>query len=175
MREKGSSLNPKGAMALSNYFPNNVVALHVKAGIIRLKRLVVGCSWSASKFRRRFRALSHLRLSLLFSLTISHQPTPLVLQMTVSVAPVSPGFDIFSFVTTEDVKAHLALLGAFHSLRMKSGDDTTWQMHVATSVAKFQRWARQLQPTEMTSLQIDLDILMVWHTYLLVGITSVSM
>lgn len=84
-----------------------------------------------------------------------------------TVAPASPAFDIFSLVTCEDVKAHLALLRAFHDLKSNSGDDLTWPTRVTNSVAKFQTWASQLQPTEASYLPVDLDVLMVWHTYLL--------
>ncbi|KAG8950275.1 hypothetical protein FRC04_007909 [Tulasnella sp. 424] len=89
--------------------------------------------------------------------------------MTVS-APASPAFDIFSLVSCEDVKAHLTLLRAFHDLKSNSGDDASWRKRVTNSVAKFQTWASQLQPTEPSYLPIDLDVLMVWHTYLLASI-----
>ncbi|KAG9006792.1 hypothetical protein FRB90_009736, partial [Tulasnella sp. 427] len=84
--------------------------------------------------------------------------------MTVSVAPAS---DIFSFVSCEDVRAHLSLLRAFHDIRTSADDATTWKNVVANSVAKFQAWAMQPQAPENSSLSVDLDILMVWHTYLL--------
>ncbi|KAG8892279.1 hypothetical protein FRC01_014253 [Tulasnella sp. 417] len=86
--------------------------------------------------------------------------------MTVSVSTASPAFDIFSLVSCEDVKAHLELLHAFHEIRKNSSDDT-WQQRVNDSVAKFQTWARQVQPTANSYGSVDLDILMVWHTYLL--------
>ncbi|KAG9041381.1 hypothetical protein FS837_012335 [Tulasnella sp. UAMH 9824] len=84
--------------------------------------------------------------------------------MTVSA---SPAFDVFSLVTCEDVKAHLELLRAFHDIRATSTDDDTWQRRVTNSVVKFQTWARQVQPIENPSIPVDMDILMVWHTYLL--------
>ncbi|KAG8921218.1 hypothetical protein FRC00_008967 [Tulasnella sp. 408] len=87
--------------------------------------------------------------------------------MTVSASPASPAFDVFSLVTREDVKAHLELLRAFHDIRATSTDDDTWQRRVADSVVKFQAWARQVQPIENPSIPVDMDILMVWHTYLL--------
>ncbi|KIO17054.1 hypothetical protein M407DRAFT_246854 [Tulasnella calospora MUT 4182] len=87
--------------------------------------------------------------------------------MTVSVSPASPAFDIFSFVSCEDVKAHLALLRDFHDIRKNASDDDTWQKRVADSVTKFETWARKVQPLENPSISLDLDILMVWHTYLL--------
>ncbi|QRV82553.1 ATP-dependent RNA helicase DOB1 [Ceratobasidium sp. AG-Ba] len=87
-------------------------------------------------------------------------------------------------VTVEDIRAHLAFLGAFaklkESVRSQSGPDIgysgdeLWGIYIARAVDRFARWARRglsnfaggLKDMEEKEVP-PLDILMAWHTYLL--------
>ncbi|KAG8854555.1 hypothetical protein FRB96_007425 [Tulasnella sp. 330] len=75
-------------------------------------------------------------------------------------------------VVSEDVKAHLSLLGAFSKLR--EAHHARWPAYVKQCVAKFHDWIQKLgvlpdrDPTRVLERNLpDLDVLMVWHTYLL--------
>lgn len=74
-----------------------------------------------------------------------------------------------SFVSSADVKAHLRLLTAFTELRNAQGGDDKWSAYVSSCVPKFKTWVKQAETDLDNALQkADLDVLLVWHTYLLV-------
>lgn len=85
-------------------------------------------------------------------------------------------------VIVAELQAHLRILGAFASLhqnvldaaRDKGEDqDAAWAVYLARAAYRFQIWA--LQPLAAVSDQLilpPLDILMVWHSYLLVRIAQ---
>ncbi|KAG9013327.1 hypothetical protein FRB93_000850 [Tulasnella sp. JGI-2019a] len=89
--------------------------------------------------------------------------------MAVSIPDNSPSAE---YVTPDDVKAHLYLLGAFVHLRRVHGD--RWPSYVEHCIVKFREWIRRLEILSDHELNCtlrdnppDLEILMVWHTYLL--------
>ncbi|KAG6908090.1 hypothetical protein DXG01_006181 [Tephrocybe rancida] len=91
------------------------------------------------------------------------------------------------FVTSAQLKGHLALLDAFTQLRAKieghkvgnwSSDwhipndkDRRWVWFVAFAVERFEVWAKSLTLEDASRPALEflppLDVLMVWHTYML--------
>ncbi|KAJ7908144.1 hypothetical protein B0H13DRAFT_2662147 [Mycena leptocephala] len=86
------------------------------------------------------------------------------------------------FVTTAQIKDHLALLTAFANLRSKvetmpaeqfpflpSAPDRRWAWFVGLAVERFEIWCKALRPshTEKGLAMPPLDVLMVWHAYML--------
>ncbi|KAJ7909271.1 hypothetical protein B0H13DRAFT_1714935 [Mycena leptocephala] len=86
------------------------------------------------------------------------------------------------FVTTAQIKDHLALLNAFANLRSKvetmpaeqfpflpSAPDRRWAWFVGLAVERFEKWCKALRPshTEKGLAMPPLDVLMVWHAYML--------
>ncbi|KAF7304498.1 hypothetical protein HMN09_00852200 [Mycena chlorophos] len=92
------------------------------------------------------------------------------------------------FVTVPQLKDHLALLNAFAQLRARvertsaadlgipyfppeTDKERRWSLFVGFAVERFERWCLALKPahTEGGFAQIfpPLDVLMVWHTYML--------
>jgi len=96
-----------------------------------------------------------------------------------------------SLVKPSDLHASLLVLGAFHRLQqhivtlkpsgegsqfVHSKGEKAWELYVARAVYRFERWVlfalRDVRPPERAGISVDeippLDVLMVWHTYLLV-------
>ncbi|KAG8928249.1 hypothetical protein FRC02_007188 [Tulasnella sp. 418] len=88
---------------------------------------------------------------------------------------------VASLVNTNDLIAHLRVLSAFHGLKAQVQQNAahrgldpnrSWVQYIEHAVERFHNWACRLSDREMSALQseplnIDLGILMVWHTYLL--------
>lgn len=98
------------------------------------------------------------------------QRPPPVAQRNMTISKRVPSIE---YVTAEDVKAHLCLLEAFHKLREAHHDK--WPAYVERCVAKFHDWINKLSALSdcdatrvLAANPPDLDVLMVWHTYLLV-------
>ncbi|KAF7304479.1 hypothetical protein HMN09_00850200 [Mycena chlorophos] len=92
------------------------------------------------------------------------------------------------FVTVDQLKDHLALLHAFADLRARVEDTSAdelgidyfppenekerrWSVFVGFAVERFERWCLALTlkeaESEIAAILPPLDVLMVWHTYLL--------
>jgi len=79
---------------------------------------------------------------------------------------------VTAFVSLDDVKAHLRLLAAFHDLRNAQGSEDKWAAFVAKCVIKFDTWMTENEGLSEEELrekvaQVDLEVLLVWHSYLL--------
>ncbi|EPT03017.1 hypothetical protein FOMPIDRAFT_1117270, partial [Fomitopsis schrenkii] len=91
-----------------------------------------------------------------------------------------------SLVSVESIKAHLGLLAAFKRLRQRvescPDEDLPdiaqfldgpqrWAWFVGLAVERFQRWLKYVKRTELATWVVDdippLDILMIWHSYML--------
>ncbi|KAF8438942.1 hypothetical protein L210DRAFT_2235973 [Boletus edulis BED1] len=89
------------------------------------------------------------------------------------------------FIQPQQLKGHLSMLHAFHSLRVtiESNDEPRfprniremepekrWGWFVSIAVERFERWCRSLGEWCFANLELALppvDVLMVWHAYLL--------
>lgn len=79
-------------------------------------------------------------------------------------------------VTVEDLQAHLRVLGAFHALRLQvreagaSDPDGAWAVFLARAVHRFHKWVVSVRPQHGGGFapMPPIDVLMVWHSYLLV-------
>ena len=98
---------------------------------------------------------------------------------------LAPTFRIGQFnatpvVTTDELLAHLKLLGAFFKLQQdvrsleevgRTNSDGLWALFLARAVWRFDRWAKEFSfgegPMEEGNCP-PLDVAMVWHTYCLV-------
>ncbi|KAF9515839.1 hypothetical protein BS47DRAFT_723038 [Hydnum rufescens UP504] len=77
-------------------------------------------------------------------------------------------------VSTDLLQAHLTILGAFDALHQKvrqvgaNDPDAAWAVFLARAVYRFQKWApcAKFADTEVSPMP-PLDVLMVWHSYLL--------
>lgn len=87
-------------------------------------------------------------------------------------------------LSVAELESHLRLLGAIDNLRERVeeaateiGEEKTdqWATYLARAVYRFHRWSTTL-PRGLTAIEDDnlppLDVLMVWHSYLLVGDSS---
>ena len=79
-------------------------------------------------------------------------------------------------VSIDQVQAHLTILGAFHALRRlvreagADDPDAAWAIFLARAVHRFQTWAPCVRFTGNDLVPMPpLDVLMVWHSYLLVS------
>lgn len=92
------------------------------------------------------------------------------------------GKQISPVVTVFELQDHLRILGSFAKLRdsvkatASGGDDhanAAWAIFLSRAVYRFHRWAINVQPTANGALPRDslppIDVLMVWHSYLLVS------
>jgi len=80
-------------------------------------------------------------------------------------------------VNITELQAHLKLLGVFYQLRQcvesspglaQTDKDAAWAVFVARAVDRFEQWAMVPQLANSITDPPALDVLMVWHTYLLV-------
>jgi len=82
----------------------------------------------------------------------------------------------------EEVEAHLKILGAFSRLKTRVSlaqetvsesrlePDAAWTVFLCRAVHRFEKWIQSRpmgQPVPWTI--VPLDVLMVWHSYMLVG------
>lgn len=85
-------------------------------------------------------------------------------------------------VDVSELHFHLRILGAFSTLRQnvrsaaerQKGDaDAAWAVFLARAVHRFSSWVAQVRPLTAGTIPSDqlppLDVLMVWHSYLLVS------
>lgn len=77
--------------------------------------------------------------------------------------------DAAHYLTLGDIQAHLGLLKTFHDLRTRVGE-ADWRPFVSNAVAGFRLWAKGDRQSSKALETPSLDILMVWHTYLLVSV-----
>lgn len=82
-----------------------------------------------------------------------------------------------------ELQHHLRILGAFSVLqgkikaagRSKSESDAAWAVFLARAVYRFHKWAGFIRITTQGTVPTDymppLDVLMVWHSYMLVSRT----
>ena len=83
-------------------------------------------------------------------------------------------------VSIDRLRAHLTVLAAFHALRRSVREaraddpDATWAIFLARAVHRFQKWAlcARFMGNDIAPMP-PLDVLMVWHSYLLVGYNSI--
>ena len=91
--------------------------------------------------------------------------------------------DTAPVVSFEEVQAHLKLLGAFSRLKTRVAlaqesisenrmeSDAAWTIFLCRAVHRFEKWI-QTRPTSEPPpwVIIPLDVLMVWHSFMLVSI-----
>lgn len=104
--------------------------------------------------------------------TTPYNPQSLPEMLTVGTQQLPP------VISVAEVQCHLLVLGAFAKLRevvrsraLEEMHDQggAWAVYVARAVHRFQVWAsKPLDPTTGQLAHPPIDILLVWHTYLLV-------
>jgi hypothetical protein len=108
--------------------------------------------------------------------TYSEYPTELPELFPIGKHQVKP------LVNVTELQAHLKLLGAFHELKQEvetqplgdgaANKDEAWVIFVNRAVYRFFSWASAQWNLSAPGLYADmmppLDVIMVWHTYLLV-------
>lgn len=103
-------------------------------------------------------------------------PSPLPATFRVGVADTSP------LLTIEEVEAHLRILGAFSQLKanveaansgatapLKLDAPAAWTVFLCRAVYRFERWILTAPTLDQDRALPPLDVLMVWHSYMLVG------
>ena len=86
-------------------------------------------------------------------------------------------------VSVDEVAAHLRILGAFSALRasveheganrMHIDSKDAWTIFLCRSVHRFQRWVQTLAALPQEGAIPPLDVIMVWHTYMLASVEHV--
>jgi len=93
------------------------------------------------------------------------------------------GKQISPVVSVSELRDHLRILGSFAKLpdsvkAATSGDktdaDNAWALFLSRAVYRFHRWVISVRPTPEGTLPQNfmppIDVLMVWHSYLLVSL-----
>ena len=90
--------------------------------------------------------------------------------------------DTAPVVRVEEVQAHLKILGAFSRLKTRVSlaqetvsenrlePDAAWTVFLCRAVHRFEKWIQSRPMSKPVPWAVvPLDVLMVWHSYMLVG------